>query len=504
MGSATRRLQSKDRDAVAELQVVNEAFSRPTLQLLRGNRSAVQVTVLKIVFDHDRRNIPTDQLHARVEALIGTLRAHGHPVPNGSGKDLCRTWLRNGWLGHYPGDHGEVYELTSHALEALEVVQTLSSDRQLLSESRLAAIVDAVRRQAIEASPDAQPRIDRLNAQIDKLTAERDRLVDGHAPEVATSDRMLEGYFHLIDLIGALPSDFKRVEEEMRALRDSILADLRDDDRPIGDTIDDYLARSEQLLNTAEGRAFEGALKLLRDRALHTQLASDLDVILQHEFTEALNRDEVRAFRGTVAMIRTGLDDVLGQRQRSSQTLVERIRHHDAVRERELASTLRSLRSELTDWYPTARVHVKVPTALLPGRVLTLPHVRERFHDPADHEAPELITDTMASTDEHRTRDEILRQGGPLLLRVRDALLAAAETGDSPSVAEVFDTLDSDLRRPVEVLGIMHLLAQVTDLDDAFAAVDTVRPDGSRRELRLPTTPLAEALAAALGALELG
>ncbi|MBS1837754.1 MAG: DUF3375 family protein, partial [Actinobacteria bacterium] len=227
--------------------MVTEAFSRPTLRLLRAKRAPVQVAVLRLVFGPDRRGTATDVVHARVGALIEALRAGGNEVPDGSGRALCRQWMNADWLTRYHDKDGtEVYELTSSALDALEVVQSLSSERQLLSESRLAAIIDAVRRQAIEASPDAQPRIDRLNAQIEQLAAERDRLIAGETPELASEDRMLQGYHHLIDLIGQLPGDFKRVEEGMRALRDSILASLRDD-RALGDTIDEYLASSDRL-----------------------------------------------------------------------------------------------------------------------------------------------------------------------------------------------------------------------------------------------------------------
>jgi hypothetical protein len=449
----------------------------------------VQVSVLRLVFTQDRHSVPTEVLHTRIGAHIDSLRVAGTATPDGTGRELCRQWMTNGWLARYHSETGEVYELTAAALDALEIVQGLTSERQLLSESRLAAIIDAVRRQAIEASPDAQSRIDRLDAQIARLSAERDRLVAGDAPEMASDDRMLEGYHHLIEMIGQLPSDFKRVEEEMRRLRDSILADLRDDTRPLGETIDEYLARSDKLLDTAEGRAFDGAFKLLRDEALLAQLSNDLDVVLAHPFTEVLTSDEVRAFRGTVTMVQRGIKEVLGQRRRSTQTLTERIRHHDAVRERELATTLSELRGALSEWYPATKVRTKVDLELLPDRVTALPHVRERFYDPADHLPPdplEVDDDTVDSL----SLEEILRQGGPLLAELRDAL--AADRRGARSVAEVFEMLPEDLRRPVEVLGVMHLLAQVDALDrDAPGVeVDTVRPDGSHRRLLLPATAL--------------
>lgn len=223
--------------------------------------------------------------------------------------------MANKWLVRLNADDGsgELYELTSFALEALELMQSLSSDRPLLSESRLAAIIDVVRRLALEATPDAHVRVERLNTQIEELVAERERLLGGGEPEPASVDRMMEGYANLVDLISQLPSDFKRVEEAIRGHRDTLLAEFRNDTRPLGQVIDEYLVRNDDLRAKPEGKAFESAFTLLRDDVMLTQLRRDLDVIASHPFTAALTADEVRAFQGTVRMVRRSLDDELEQ-----------------------------------------------------------------------------------------------------------------------------------------------------------------------------------------------
>lgn len=494
-------------DAVGDLRLVQEAFIRPTLRLLNGKWAPVQIAVLRMLFDRDRRSIPTDQLHAHVDARLETLRADGYDVPAGTGRELCRRWMTNKWLVRLNANGGgEVYELTSYALEALELVQNLSSERRLLSESRLAAIIDAVRRQAIEASPDAQSRIERLNAQIAELTAERDRLNAGGEPEPTSVDRMIEGYHNLVDLIGQLPSDFKRVEEGIRGLRDTILSDFRSDTRPLGLIIDEYLARSDDLLSTPEGRAFDGALRLLRDDVMLTELKRDLEVILAHPFTEALTAGEVRAFRGTVTMVRRGLDDVLGQRSRLTGTLRDHIVNHDAVKERELAAALKALHAELTEWVHTTSTRAKTPVELLPGAVSTLPHIRERFYDPGDHVPPKPLCDPVEDASDGVTLEEIRRQGGPLLARVQAELSAAADALGDVTAGRAFTGFPDDLRRPVEVLGMLHLLARVGALDGAEdrEPIDTIRPDGTRRTFTVPRVPVTRDRAAELADLEVG
>lgn len=494
-------------DAVGELRLVEQAFARPTLRLLSGATAPLLVAVLRLAFDQDRRRIPTDQLHAQVDALLDLFRAEGVPAPNGTGREVCRRWMKNKWLVRLPVDDGtESYELTSYALEALEVIQNLSSERSLLSESRLAAILDAVRRQAIEASPDAQSRIERIDAEIAKLEAERDRLASGGELEPASADRMMEGYDNLVDLIGQLPSDFKRVEEGIRALRDVIITDFRGDMRPLGEIIDEYLARSDSLLETAEGKAFEGALGLLRDEAMLLQLKRDLEVILNHPFTAALTADEVRVFRGTVNMVRRGLDDVLQQRGRVTGTLREHIVNHDAVKERELSGVLDALHGELTTWVQSSSVRSKCPVELLPGPVATLPHVRERFYDPGDHLPPDALAEPDGVAGDELSLDEIRRQGGPLLVRLQSELAKVAEPGVSVTAGAAFGDFPDDLRRPVEVLGIVHLLARVGALDESegHEVVEAVRGDGSGRTLAMPIVTISSQRAADLRDLEVG
>lgn len=491
-------------EAVGELRLVEQAFARPTLRLLSGKWAAVQVSVLRLVFDRDRRSISTDRFHADLDEILAILRGEGVETPNGTGRELSRRWMNNNWLVRLNADDraGEVYELTSYALEALELVQSLSSDRPLLSESRLAAIIDVVRRQAIEATPDADGRIERLNTQIAELEAERDRLLEGGEPEPASIDRMMEGYANLVDLISQLPSDFKRVEEAIRGHRDSLLTEFRTETRPLGQVIDEYLVRHDNLRATPEGKAFDGAFGLLRDEVMLTQLKRDLDVIANHPFTAALTADEVRAFQGTVKMVRRNLEDVLDQRSRVAKTLREHIVNHDAVKERELAATLTELNVELAEWVGRTSRRARTSVGLLPEAVETPPHLRERFYDPGDHSAPEALDEIVADAGVALTLEEILRQGGPLLARLLEQLATADEAGTTAGAK--FNRFPDDLRRPVEVLGVLHLLSRIGALDTAEdrELVVTVRPDGTERTLRIPAVTVNEGRARLLADLE--
>ena len=418
-------------------------------------------------FSLPMKPIPTARLHAQVEEHLAEIRLAGQlsgegDVPNGSGRDICQRWMRGQWLVRSLDEQGnEVYGLTSHAQQALELVKNLARDRATLSEHRIATILGSVRRFNSEANPDRGARVTLLNDEIARLKAERDRLVDGAEMVSATEDYMLEGFTELLSLISALPSDFARVEERFGAIRGEILAAFRAEDRPAGEVIDDYLARADALMTaTHEGRAFEGAFALLRDDALVTQLREDLTALLDHPLAGGILGDADRAeLRGTVRLVRDGLDRVLAQRSRVTATLKEYIVSHDAARDRELEQTLRQVESELTTWMATTGPRATHDVSLLPSRV-NVDHLRERFHDPADDVLPDRITAADPADAPGLTLAELMAQGGPQLTTLRTRLgEALRDLLPAASLGELFDELEPSLRRPVEIFGLLHLAA---------------------------------------------
>lgn len=494
-------------EIAAELARVREAFDRPTLRLLDRKWAPFVLAVFKSAFSRDRRSVQADRLHSQVDAYLADLRSSGVATPNGNGRALCVQWMNDQWLYRETGDDDEEqYSLTSHALEALSLVDSLSRNRALISESRLTMIVDAVRHRATQANPDREERIRRLDQQITELTSERDRLADGGEIAAASNEQMHEGYANLIDLIGQLPSDFKRVEESVAGMHRQIVNDFRAEDRPISEVLDEYLSKTDALMSsTAEGRAFEGAFVLLRNEALQQELKNDLETILLHPFADTLTPNERRSFMATVGLIRKGIDDVLTQRNGLTTTLREHIVNHDVVKDRELELLLREINKELATWMQTAGPRSTVKAELMPG-TLDAPHLREKFYDVDSHRPPPALADVSHEAPEPPSLDEMRKQGGPLLNQMRNALIDAFAHTDVKSMGDAFNELDADLRRPVEILGLMQIATQIDAFSHAGAleTFEAVRPDGSTRSFTVPRITLNDDETAALAALDYG
>jgi len=494
-------------DIAAELARVHEAFDKPTLRLLDRKWAPFVLAVFKSSFSRDRRSVQAELLHAQVDAYLADLRSVGGEVPGKTGRALCVQWMNDLWLYRERGDNDEeFYSLTSHALEALLLVDGLARDRALISESRLTTIVDTARHRATQANPDRQERIRRLDQEIAEKQSERERLSTGGPIAPVSNEQMHEGYANLLDLINQLPSDFKRVEESVAGMHRQIISDFRGEERPISEVLDDYLAKTDTLMSsTREGRAFEGAFALLRNDSLMLALKNDLESILLHPFAFELSGADRRAFMGTVGLIRKGIDDVLTQRNGLSTTLREHIVNHDVVKDRELERMLRDINKELAVWMQTAGPRATVTAELIPG-TLDLEHLQERFYDPAAHLPPPQLADVSDDAPEPQSLIAMRQQGGPLLEEMRDALVTAFSTGDAASVGAAFNALAVTLRRPVEILGMLQIATQVGAVHRAEAVenFETVRPDGSVRSFTVPRIMLTEEETAALAAIPYG
>jgi len=472
-----------------ELARVSGAFEQPTLSLLNQKWASVVVSVLNSCFSRDVRLVSTARLHVLVEGLLAEIAHSGVvEVPQGSGRELCLRWTNAQWLIRSTATDGsEVYSLTSHAQQALDFVSTLRQERTGLSEHRIANIVATARRINRESNPDRESRVAILDAEITQLAVERDRLLAGGEMEAMSDDRMLEGFDELLSLVAQLPSDFTRVEEAFRSVRSDILDDFRAERRVPGEVIDRYLERIDRLITaTPEGRAFEGAFALLRDEDLLDQLRQDVNALIEQgeEFLEDRDR---RGLRGIVPLMRQGLDSVLDQRSRITDVLRTYITTRDAAKDRELDRILRSLEGVVSTWLKTASARETVPVVMLPGE-LEITHLRERFYDPSDEVPLALLAADEEELPEALSIEDLRRFGGPRILELNAALEGTAGRPADWTLGELFSELPDELRRPVDILGLLHLavnsdaLATTDDTETYFA----IRPDGSTRSFHVP------------------
>lgn len=468
------------------------AFQNPMLDLLHKRHAPLVVSLLSLVFTPERPQVPVADAHTEVADALDQLRAagYGDDLPVGTARDLCRQWADAGWLVRQVlDDDVETYRLSAHAVGALEVAGRAGGGRARVSQSRVRTLLDAVEHLAQEADPDVLVRLSRLEAEIARLRAEAERIERTGEVERADDEQLLEEAENVLHLVRELPADFARVAESIKAMQRDVVTALRQDERPTGAVLREYLERGEHVMeSTVEGRAFSGALRLIGDPQRLDTLSAQLDVVLRHPFTRMLPAPQRAELRDLGRRIERGLEQVFAAQREASAVITAQVRHHDPLRDRQVDELLRDVMTGLQHWLPGSRRGQPVePLRRLP--VAEVEHLRQSAGDLRPPEPPAPLHAWEDDEDDDASATLARAWGGPHYAELRAHLAAwaaraggGADGGVELDLAAAFGAAPADLRRPVDLLGLLEI-ADAHGMTDtgAVAYVEAVRPDGSRR-----------------------
>ncbi|CAM3391514.1 DUF3375 domain-containing protein [Isoptericola cucumis] len=485
------------------------AFGTPALALLHRKEGPLVVALLSLIFTPSRTTVPTEQMHVEVEDFLAEARGAGHDVPDEPARALCSRWVAGRWLVRSLDDDGaEQYQVSSYATEALAFVDRTQGGRSLVSESRIRTLLVALEGLARDARPDRESQqaalreqVARAQDEIARAEAELARLEEGGPVAEVPADRLVEQFDNVASLVRELPADFARVAESIAELQRTIVTGLRQDERATGEVLGDYLDASDTLMRrTPEGRAFSGAMELLRDPLLLEQVDDRVRAVLAHPFAEGLPAERRESVRALYGQLLSAVDAVLDAQARASRTITQQLKVHNPLRDRELDAALREATAAMADWFPTSGRSSRVEPLRWFERA-RLGRFRAQLHDLRPDTPPETLADADPGFDDApgEAMAALLGMGGPRYAET--AAHAARVLRDGPATAdEAFAAAPPELRRPVELLGYLELAAPGA-LDDAFAdgdvpaaglrRVTTVRADGSTRDLVLPQVPIA-------------
>ena len=467
--------------AEAAYQRAVAAFQNPTLNLLHGRYAPFVVATLSIVFAPDRPTVPIDDAHVEVQEILDGLRASGHDaderrLPGGSGREVCRAWVRGGWLVPQIEDGVEAYRMSAQAIGALEIAGRTGGGRARVSRSRVRTLLDSVEQLARHAEPDPALRRAQLVAERDALTAQIERL-DRDGIEAVDEDQLLEEAENVLHLSRELPADFSRVAESINRMQRDVVAELRRDERPTGEVLREYLLRGQHVMQaTPEGRAFSGALRVIGDPEHIDALTTQIEGLLAQPFSGQLGSPQRRELAAIGTRVEQGVNEVLTAQRRASHVITAQVRTHDPARDREVDELLRGIMSGLQTWMQHSRSNDRVaplrgfPTA-------TIGHLRQAVSDPRPPAVPEPL---RSRADSAVFVDADTRAwGGPQYPELEAYVSGLGEQFD---LAEAFDAAAESLRRPVDLLGLLEIAHRngMTE-HEHVSVVETIRPDGTTR-----------------------
>lgn len=467
--------------ALSAYQRASTAFQNPTLDLLHGRYAPFVVATLTLVFTADRTAVAVSDAHVEVGDVVDELRAAGYGelepgLPAGGGREICRYWVRVGWLVPQIEDGTEVYRLSAQAVGALEIAGRAGGGR--VSRSRVRTLLESVDQLAQHAETDPDLRLARLTAERAAIDDEIARLAAGEIEE-ADDELLLEEAENVLHLARELPADFSRVAESINAMQRDVVADLRRDVRPAGEVLREYLHRGQHVMEaTPEGRAFSGALRLIGEPEHIEALTDQVHDLLARPFSRLLDTAQREELNAIAKRVEQGVQEVLTAQRRASHVITAQVRTHDPARDREVDDLLRGVMSGLQSWMRVSKQGDRVaplnhfPTA-------HIGHLRQTLSDPRPPRAPAPLVHADTVTNPQSTTEGDSRAwGGPDYVELEAHV---AGLGSSFDLGAAFDTAAT--RRPVDLLGLLEIMHRdgMTERDE-ISVVTAERPDGTKRK----------------------
>ncbi|WP_047523929.1 DUF3375 domain-containing protein [Microbacterium sp. ZOR0019] len=454
------------------------AFRTPTLDLLHGRYAPFVVASLSLLFTADRPSIPIADAHAELSEILEELRGADDDdderrTPAGTGRDVSRNWVRLGWLVQQIDDDVEVYRLSAHAVEALEIAGRTGGGRTRVSNSRVRTLLEAVEHLADSAEADPERRLTRLREERTALDAEIARIEESGKADPLDDEELFEEAENVLHLARELPADFTRVAESLKLMQRDVVAHLRRDERPTGEVLREYLQRAQDVMNsTPEGRAFAGALRLIGDPERIDALSEQLHGLLRQPFARKLDSNQRADLDAIGRRVELGVEEVLAAQRRASHVITGQVKTHDPLRDRQIDDLLRDVIAALHVWDGTGAS--AAPVRSLP--LVDLGHLRQTVSSIRPPAAPAPLTDA----DDVEFLDVDSRAwGGPRYTELEEHVSALGEEFD---LAAAFTTAADDTRRPVDLLGLLEIAHRngMTESDEV-SVVEALRPDGSTR-----------------------
>ena len=255
-----------------------------------------------------------------------------------------------------------------------------------------------------------------------------------------------------------------------------IITDLRQDIRPTGEVLREYLQRGQHITeSTPEGRAFAGALRLIGDPEHIDRLAGQLRTLLAQPFATGMDAEQRGDLAAIGRRVEQGVAEVLTAQRRASHVITTQVRTHDPIRDRQVDDLLRDVMAGLQAWMQVSRSNEPVqPITGFP--VAAIGHLRQSVTDirPPAVPAPLTAPDNVEFVD-----SDARAWGGPRYAELEEYVQGLDGMFD---LASAFEGAADETRRPVDLLGLLEIAHRVglTETDEV-SVVEARRPDGTHR-----------------------
>lgn len=259
--------------------------------------------------------VPFSRAKVALEAELPQWKDAGLEIQD-SAASYLRQWIASGWLREQ--DDALLY--TDSCEVALRFVKGLGRREQNTTASHLRIVQEAVRNLAIAMDPSADVRIRALQAQRQSIDREIEELSAGVVIQLSAAEQY-ERLREVYQLASVLTGDFRRLEDDIRKLDQSLRVQMIQADSTRGDVLINLLQQESVLTNTDAGRAFEGFFQLLANDHRTTEFREQLRSILSRPAAEQLHSEERQFLGRLVRELGRESERVLRVRRRAEESL---------------------------------------------------------------------------------------------------------------------------------------------------------------------------------------
>jgi len=308
----------------------------PGWQLLAATKGPVLIGVLENLFKDALEGIEFDTVVLELSLVLKTQRESGEldeqdfksskisldGLNSGGNIDYAlearreiRLWIKRGLLMERQG-----IVIATDALEsAIRFVKSLEQRFISSSASRLAIVQREIEHLAANLNPDPGERADFIKNKITALEIELADVEQGHL-EVLDENQAVESIREIYNLATSLSNDFRRVEDSYREadqrLRKSIIAEQSHR----GEIVDKLLDSHDALLETSEGKVFNGFHQQLARKIELDKMKLQLRTISKHPHSiKALSLRQQSDLRWLIMRLVKESERVIQARSRSEK-----------------------------------------------------------------------------------------------------------------------------------------------------------------------------------------
>lgn len=464
--------------------VVDGGFAK----LLRKRGAEVHLAMLSELIEHCGDSIAESSAYAAVGEMLRELELAGYdgiPMRDGvpiSAAELCvEVWCGElGLLKRTIGPAGEVvFSPTAAAHGALSFVESTIEGPSQLVDTHVGEMLDRTVRFLADSTEDADMILKLAYERCERAFADYMDVLEGAYEPLSEQQRYANMALLASEMDGVV-ADLAQVGEYMREEEERIKNEFRRDPRPRLQIIDEYVDRLEDFKQLqAAGRSYKGVIEIL----FNSESRKALDDAFAKARREGTMTEQTNKLRERWSRVSAAVEKIHGLQGKSVNRIEREVKNIQSDNGRSLIRALAELR-DLADAFtasrsPRDKSPLRWPTAKLSNGCVA----RKVAERPVPVEMLPVMRHATGSVD---LSSESREWAPPKVREIIRALCDAASPADFIDLAAVFNGLPPEMRRDVDLMGVMAVGAYALSVEQGAAVYCCVDANGGEWKWRGP------------------